>query len=194
MQKIKAFINTQREKFKDKTYVFRFFVSILALDIVAFMLLAGVNPLQLLNPVQFLFSHNLDTRPSLSLYFPASILSEDLEKEDAENLQLTKISQRVEQTNDEKLPEDEKAKQNARLILLELVSGPTDLKARRFLPRVFPVRKLWLVEAVLYVDLNPELMAKLNDRQKTLAEEAIRRSITENISAIKDVQLVLSAG
>ena len=57
---IKNILDNIKEKLKDKVFLLKLFATVFVIDVVAFLSLGQVNPLQLLNPLKFLIESPLD--------------------------------------------------------------------------------------------------------------------------------------
>lgn len=170
--------------------MFRLFATILALDFIAFLSLASISPLRLLNPLGFLSAEELDTRPELKLYFPKAF---DAENSEHQATELLETSQRVYQLG---IPEGEGRTsailENARHITAQLELGSDDMKARRVIKEKNSFTDFWLHRNTLIVKINSAAWSAIPAKEQPLARESLEKSLAANLP-IEAVALDFSA-
>ena len=162
--------------------LFRVFTATLALDIIAIFILGSLNPLQLINPLQFLLKDDIDIRNQISLFFPRAF--EYNEQKNNEEINIIEVRQAVSlsvNTQDHILD-------NVKMIISELIKGPNHLVARRFIKDPLFVKKLWLKdEKTLVIHINKEIYSKMNIKAKKEIKACFEKSLLANISFLSEI-------
>lgn len=209
----------------DRLFVFKTFALVLVIDIVAFWVLGSINPIQLVNPVKFLWAPLLDERPVLKMYYPVAFSLKDTlaEVEKEENSETAKetaepeqnitdaeieqriisVNQKVEQFTESDfeswqenatLPPRDLKTENARLILNELILGPSqgvDFKARRFIKEKTLVKDLWVHGNKIIIHFDAGLWQNYSDTDKAVAKKCIEKTFSANMK-IETVEYYIS--
>ena len=201
MKKIfNKFINKQKENLKKPLFIFKIFATFIVIDFIAFLSLGSINPLQLLNPVKFLFSADIDNRISLKLYYPEnkiidSILNKE-SKEEKRKYNIIEVKQSVFQyANDSKISKQHLLEKNIQYILQDLFLGPgyekMNIKVKRFILNEDLIKKVWVINNKAILHFNKKKLMKYSKNKKEVLKKCIQKSILTNLSDIKKIQWVL---
>ena len=174
----------------ENTILFKIIISLFVINFVAFLGLARINPLELVNPTLFMDNKASDSRKNLKLYFPKSLLNEKDEKELPIEKIIIPIEQKVIQGNacDNyfALP---KIVCDAKMILHELALGPTQNQV--LVKRLFKERKL--IEAVnfykgyLVLNLNKVIWDNFTKRDQKVIKYSFEKSLLTNLRSVTKV-------
>ncbi len=176
--KLLLVLDTFKTKSQDRLFLFRLFATILAVDFIAFLSLASISPLRLLNPLGFLSARELDSRPELKLYFPRAFKTENSEQQS----ELLETKQKVYQLT---IPEGEGRTnailENARHITAQLEAGSDDMKARRIIKEKNSFLDFWLYRNTLIVRINPTAWSAIPAKEQPLAQASVEKSLAANL-------------
>ena len=185
-----VYIFLKKINFKDilahRLSLFRIFSVVIAIDIISFWGLASINPLQFLNPFQFLFLPDTDQREELTLYYPASFDS------NTEETKLIPIKQKVLQvaiSEDNTISKDlqDSITKNVFYIVHELSLGSTNLKAKRLFRNQDLLSRVWAYDHTVVLHLNSDIWESYSKEHQHIIQEAILKSILSNIKWVKYV-------
>jgi hypothetical protein len=167
--------------------VFRAFSCIIALDILAVIILAGLNPIELLNPFRFLESIEDDLQLSQTLYFPKVTQAFTGEKESVELYPIPlKLMFLADQEN-QRAP----VVAQARAIVSALARGGNSLKVQRLFTDPALVSTYWYYKKTLILGIEPIRWNQVAKRKKKSIVKSLEKTLLENIPGITEVSIYL---
>ena len=167
--------------------VFRAFSCIIALDILAVIILAGLNPIELLNPLRFLEAIEDDLQLTQTLYFPKVTQSFTGKQESVELYPIpVKLMFLADQEN-QRTP----VISQARAIISALARGGNSLKVQRLFTDPALVGAIWHYKETLVLGIERPRWSKVANRKKKAILKSLEKTLKENIPGISNVSISL---
>ena len=163
----------------DKLYRLRFIATLICLNFVALVFLLDIKLNMFLVPLQFWEEPAIDRRKLLILFYIPTGLEPSYEQKN----KLIPIPKKVHQVS-KGHPEDT-LRENAKLIIQELMYEPDSLRAKKVIPGNDLIQYIWVWNKALIVHFNGSEWNRLSLKNRKLIQNAIKKSVLKNLELRK---------
>ena len=176
IKNIEGFFNRYSHRLQvDRLYRLRFIATLICLNFVAIVSLLDINFRIFFEPLKFLERPAIDRRKLLTLFYIPTGLEPHYEQKN----KLIPIPKKVYQVS--KGHPDDILRENAELIIQELIYEPDSLRAKKVIHRNDLIKYIWTWDQTLIVHFNELEWNKLSPRNRSLIQSSIKKSVLKNL-------------